>query len=229
MRDIILLHGALGSKAQLEKISALLSEQYRTHLLNLPGHGGEPFSSEAFSMRSFAAHVVAYIHTHQLHQPAIFGFSMGGYVAMQIAADHPGLVGSIITLGTKFYWDATIATREVKHLQTEVIEEKIPAFAKELAARHSPLDWKDQMRRTAGLLISLGEKNSLELASYSKIEIPCLLLLGDRDKMITLSETTDVYHALPNAAMAVLPYTAHPIEKIDIELLKFFIDRFIAS
>jgi hypothetical protein len=53
-----------------------------------------------------------------------------------------------------------------------------------------------------------------------------MLLLGDRDKMVLLEETVAVYKSLPNAQMAVLPCTAHPIEQVDIALLDFFVRRF---
>ena len=55
---------------------------------------------------------------------------MGGYVALQLANKHPKYVQKIITLGTKFAWDKETAAKEVKMLNPEKIEEKIPAFAK---------------------------------------------------------------------------------------------------
>ena len=41
------------------------------------------------------------------------------------------------------------------------------------------------------------------------------VVLGDRDKMVTLDETLEVYKNLPNAQLAVLPNTPHPIEMIN--------------
>ena len=227
MKDIILLHGAIGSARQLEPLADSLKKKYNIHLLNLPGHAGKPFPKQGFSMEGFADAVAEYLDKNNIQTVSIFGYSMGGYIAMIFAQNYPGRVEKIITLATKFYWDEIVATRETAMLQAETIELKIPAFARELEKRHAPLDWKEQLAHTRDLLTRLGKKNDLTSGNYKKITIPCLLMLGDRDKMVTLSETVDVYTALPNASLAVLPKTPHPIEKIPISLLKFTIDRFM--
>ena len=67
----------------------------------------------------------------------------------------------------------------------------------------------------------------LQFQDYAAINIPVLLLLGDRDKMITLEETIAVFNQLPNAQMAMLPGTPHPIEQVDISLLSFLIEKFL--
>jgi len=227
MKHIVLLHGAIGSKQQLEPLAGKLKEQFTVHLLNLPGHGGEPFPAEGFSMETFAAAVLQYLDQQNINTVSFFGYSMGGYVAMLFAKKYPQRVEKIVTLATKFLWDENIAAKEIKMLQPEIIEEKLPAFAAELQKRHAPLDWKEQLLQTQGLLNSLGKQNVLAIPGYEAITTPCLLMLGDRDKMVTLAETVDVYTALPNASLAVLPQTSHPIEKADTGLLQFYIERFL--
>ena len=68
----------------------------------------------------------------------------------------------------------------------------------------------------------------MQLQDYTDIKTPSLLLLGDRDKMISTDETFAVYKQLPNAQLGILPATAHPIEKANIATLSFFIEQFIA-
>jgi pimeloyl-ACP methyl ester carboxylesterase len=227
MKDILLLHGAIGSKVQLEPLAKMLEGKFRIHLLNLPGHGGEAFPPSGFSIEVFADAVLQYLDEQAITTISFFGYSMGGYVAMYFARKYPQRVEKIITLATKFYWDETVAAKEIKMLQPPAIEEKIPAFAKELANRHAPLDWKEQLIYTQQLLHALGKNNVLTLEAYKDISASCLLMLGDRDKMVTLEETVNVYIQLPGSSLAVLPKTHHPIEKADLELLKFYIERFV--
>lgn len=227
MKDILLLHGAIGSKAQLEPLAKMLEEKCNVHLLNLPGHGGEAFPSTGFSIEGFAEAVLQYLDDHAINRISFFGYSMGGYVALYFAKKYPQRVNKVITLATKFYWDDMVADKEIKMLQPQVIEEKIPAFAQELATRHAPLDWKQQLLNTQQLLTALGKNNTLQSEDYRDISTPCLLMLGDRDKMVTLAETMDVYTWLPEASMAVLPQTGHPVEKADPELLVFHISHFL--
>lgn len=226
MQHLLLLHGAIGAKDQFELLAANLKERFIIHRVNFNGHGGEAFAT-AFSIPAFAEEVHAYIQQHQLERVSIFGYSMGGYVAMHLAKHHPEMVGKIITLATKFHWDEATAEKEVKMLDAATIEQKIPAFAKQLEARHQPNDWKMLLEKTKQMLLEMGRQNPLQLVDYKSIPHPCLLLLGDKDKMITLDETLAVQHALPNAIYSSLPGTPHPIEQVNPEMLASFIIEFV--
>jgi pimeloyl-ACP methyl ester carboxylesterase len=225
MHPILLLHGALGAKTQLEPLAGLLRQRYEVHLINFSGHGGVA-SEGAFSIACFAAEAAQYLDDRQLPALPVFGYSMGGYVAMYLARHMPGRLSRIITLGTKYHWDEGTAAREAGMLDPALIEEKTPAFAEALRQRHAPADWKALLRATAALMQALGSAPALEAADYAAITQPCLLMVGDRDKMVTLQETVAVYKALPEAQLAVLPATPHPLEKVDTALLATFIQRF---
>jgi pimeloyl-ACP methyl ester carboxylesterase len=152
---------------------------------------------------------------------------MGGYVAYYLAKQHPQLIGKVVSLATKFYWDEETAAKEIKMLQPEVMEQKVPALAALLKQRHHPNDWKEVVQKTAGMLIEMGNDNPLKLVDYSTIKQPCLVMLGDKDKMVSLEETVAVLKQLPNGQLCVLPNTKHPIEAVDTELLSYMIKRFI--
>lgn len=227
MQTILLLHGALGTEKQLQPLAELLSKDYHVHTLSFSGHGGRAFDNGPFSIPLFAADVLAYMNQHGIATTSIFGYSMGGYVGMYLAKHHPDKVSKVITLATKYYWDATTAAKEVQMLDAEKIVAKIPAFAKTLEERHASNNWKQVLAYTAEMMLQLGNDNPLKTADYSSVQHPSLIMLGDRDKMVTLEETMAVYKSLPNAQLAILPNTPHPIEQVDVELLAYFIKRFV--
>ena len=107
-----------------------------------------------------------------------------------------------------------------------MIEEKVPAFARLLAERHTASDWKMVVSRTAQLIEELGHQALLKPHDYAQIVTPCMLMMGDRDNMVSFQETIEVYKALPLAQLTVLPDTAHPLEKADVPLLAYYIRRF---
>jgi len=227
MESIILLHGALGSKAQLEALSNLLGKRYQVHLLDFVGHGGRSLPTDGFTMQELADELVQFIQDKQLTQPHVFGYSMGGFAAMLACRQQPHLLGKLITLATKYYWDTEIAAKESKMLQPEIVAAKVPKFAEVLANRHSPTDWKQLMLATAAMMQQLGANIPLQTEDYATISNPCLLMLGDRDKMVTLEETRAVYQQLPNAQLAVLPNTPHPIEQVEVGLVAYTVERFV--
>ena len=227
MQPIILVHSAAGAMDQLAELENNLAHSLLVHRLNFSGHGGLPFAGELFSIQLFAEEVIRFLDKQEIESTHIFGYSMGGYVAMYLAKFHPHRVKKIITLATKFNWNETIAAKEINMLDPAVIEKKLPAFAGSLEKRHAPNNWKTVLEKTAAMLFEMGKDNPLKPGDLKDIQHETLLLLGDRDKMITAEETRDVYKMLHHAQMVILPDTPHPVEMVNTARLASEIRLFI--
>jgi len=227
MKTILLLHGAIGSKKQLDPLASYLKKSFDVHAINFDGHGGETMT-EAFSIKRFSENVLAYLETNQMKEVAIFGYSMGGYVALYLAKLHPEKISKIFTLATKFSWTPEIAQQEIKMLDADKIVAKIPAFANELQLRHMPNDWKTVLQKTSEMMVALGNENPLKREDFKDIKIPVSLNVGDKDMMVSVEETRKVYENLPNAVFNILPDMQHPIEKVNIQKLAISIEAFFA-
>ncbi len=228
MQQLLLLHGAIGAMSQFSDIENKLSSSFLISRLNFSGHGGLPFVEQPFSIKNFATEVIIFLDKNNIERINIFGYSMGGYVAMFLARHYPKRVDKIITLATKFSWDEAIAANEINMLNPAKILEKLPGFAAGLQKRHAPNNWQTVLEKTVIMLREMGAHNPLHADDYKDIRQPVLLMLGDRDKMVTLDETLQVYKSLPLAQLAVLPNTAHPIERVNRDRLAFEISSFLA-
>jgi pimeloyl-ACP methyl ester carboxylesterase len=226
MHHLLLLHGAAGSATQMKALENILREDYEVHCPDLPGHGNHS-SEKAFSIPFFAGYIKDYCDKKQLDTINIFGYSMGGYIAFYLAKKHPGWISRVVTLATKFDWNETIASKEIEMLQADVIERKVPQFARVLEQRHAANNWKLVLEKTAIMLSGLGRRNEINAQDLPGIETQSLLMLGDRDKMVSLEETVSIFKSMPHASMAILPGTPHPLEQADPELIAFFIRKFI--
>jgi pimeloyl-ACP methyl ester carboxylesterase len=219
MRPLLLLHGALGSASQLNPLKASLEEHgLIVHTLNFSGHSGEPFSKQ-FGIETFAADVVNFLKLHHLHQVDIFGYSMGGYVALWLAHRYPDMVVKIVTLGTKFDWSPESAAKEIKKVDPDKILEKVPAFARILEQRHTPNNWKELLQKTGNMMEQLGHKPLLTEEVLKNIKSDVLILRGDLDDMADLMYSKKVAEMLPHAKFASLEKTPHPIERVDVKFL----------
>ena len=227
MQPLLLLHGAIGAPDQLLPLAERLGGMCKVFTPGFSGHGDCPASASPFSIQLFAEDVLQFMEQNQLDTVSILGYSMGGYVALYLAKNYPEKIDKVITLATKFHWDAETAESETQKLNSQKIEQKLPDFAETLKQRHLVNDWKTVLQKTAEMMISLGNNNTLSAEDYRNISAPTLLLLGDRDKMVTLEETVAVYRSLPDARMGVLPGMAHPIEQADLEALSFNIAHFL--
>ncbi len=219
MNKLILLHGALGSKVQLESLSSSLSSLFDIYTLNFSGHGGEPFPESPFNLETFSQELRDYIIINGLHGVHVFGYSMGGYVALKVAQSNPDLIGKIFTLGTKFDWNPLSADRETQKLNPEIIVEKVPAFAQRLRALHEPNDWRELVDKTKKLMLTLGHNPLLSKTELLEITNDCVIALGDEDNMVTQEETEWAVNHLHFGSLKLLPQTPHPIEKVDVNLL----------
>lgn len=218
MKTIILLHGALGAKDQFISLSnELIQEGFNVLSFNFSGHGKSPFLSQ-FGIEQFAKELEQYIKDNHLEKLSVFGYSMGGFVALYLAIRQPNLLGNIITLGTKFEWSSEISQKEIKMLDSEIILEKQPKFGELLKTRHGH-EWKSLLKKTSEMMIQLGNKNMLSKDEISCIENKVMIGLGDKDNMVSLEETSAVYKLLKNSSMYMLPGTKHPIESVNVKVL----------
>lgn len=221
---LLLLHGALGTRNQFAQIKPLLEAHFDVYDFNFEGHGGV-ISEGEYSITHFAKNTKDFIHTNDLGSVSIFGYSMGGYVALKLALESPELIEKMATLGTKFAWTKASAAAEVKMLNPDVIEEKVPHFAQLLKEMHAPLDWKAVMRNTAEMMLNLGNGEALVEDDFKKINHTVCLGIGAKDKMVSQEETEKVQGWLPNSICNVLEGAPHPIEKVDPDSLFEYIKK----
>lgn len=224
MPQLLLLHGALGSERQMEPLKRLLQDTFECYSFSFEGHGEREVEGE-LGIARFAENVRVFIKEHGLKKPVVFGYSMGGYVALYLEAQHPGTFEEIITLGTKFNWNPDIAAREVRMLQPEIIEEKVPKFAAHLERMHAPNDWKENMRATADMMERMGDHPPLNDVDLSHVACPVRLTLGGKDNMVTEAETMHVEAQLSNVEFHLFEAFEHPLEKVNVSQLTAFIRK----
>ncbi|MBL0341984.1 MAG: alpha/beta hydrolase [Bacteroidetes bacterium] len=222
---LILLHGALGSSSQFDSLKEKLLRNNQVHSFNFAGHGGKAIPDQLLSIDMFTEEVLSFIEQHKLESVNIFGYSMGGYVAVNLAHKVPGKVKAIMTLATKFDWSPESSLKEIAMLDVTKMEQKIPDFVRELNLLHVPNDWKLLVEKLVLLMKNLGE-NPIGNDAFKSIQIPIRLLVGDNDKMVSVQSTYEVFKQFVHGSMVVLPDTLHPFEYVNQERLLFEISDF---
>jgi len=216
---ILLLHGALGSRDQLKPLANVLKPDHSVFRINFYGHGKAAPATHPFRLDAFADQVADWMDRQERKRINIFGYSMGGYVALQLARKHPEKVNRIVTLGTKLNWNPEGASKEINMLNPKLIEEKVPAFAAMLKDRHGADHWREMLKRTAEMMLDLGDGAAWSESDFKEVNVPVKLMLGTSDQMVTQAETERTAQWISGATMQLLPDVPHPIEKIDPEML----------
>lgn len=221
---IILVHGALGDASQMAPLAARLrdggvGDGATIDAVELEGHGATPARERPFRIEYFAENVLEHLERRGLDRADLFGYSMGGYVALHLAATAAARVRRVATLATKLAWTQEVAAREMAMLDPATIRAKVPRFAEALERRHSASGAETVLRLTADLLGSLGGRPLLGPDVFATISHPVRLAVGDRDATVGLDETAVAARALPNGELEVYPRTPHPFEKVSLERL----------
>lgn len=218
MKNLILLHGALGHSDLFKYYQEKLSIYFNIYTPLFSGHGNVDLDETGITIEKYTQELAEFIEQEKLNNVHIFGHSMGGYIALYCASQNPGKINSIMTLGTKFNWTEEQALKESKMLNPDIIIEKIPKYA-ELLELHHGTKWKKLLPAIAKMMVSLGENPPLKGPVLAAINIPVQIMVGDQDHMVSIEESVEVFKILPNAKLAVLPDTKHSMEKVRPDLL----------
>lgn len=218
MEKFLLLHGALGSKNDFENIEESLGKQYHLFSINFMGHDSTETEIPELSIEKLATQVLRWMEQQKIDSIHIFGYSMGGYVALYLARHYPTKVKKMITLGTKFNWNQEEANKQIRFLNPSKMLEKVPQFAEKLASVYGEDKWKILVNSTAHLMHQLGINRLLD-SDFELIKHSTLLCIGSQDTMVTEEETRHVHSLLKNSNMLIMANTKHPIEEVSIDYL----------
>jgi pimeloyl-ACP methyl ester carboxylesterase len=114
---MVLLHG--GASRGWQSFQSLVPGLFgRCHLyaLDLRGHGKSGWTPGGYTLANFADDIIAFVE-ERVGKPAIlFGHSLGGRIALLVAAARPDLVSAVVVADTPFSNDTLrariVATRE---------------------------------------------------------------------------------------------------------------------
>jgi pimeloyl-ACP methyl ester carboxylesterase len=189
--------------------------------------GGEP----ADTVTGMAAHVVAFVHALGLKQVDLLGFSLGGFVAQQVALENPDLIRRIVLAGTgpeggegMDAFTPTVAehaTQEIPVVENFLYLFFSPSDASQAAGRafwqrrHMRLDqdipssmaaMKAQAAAIArwGVVPAKGRYSQLK-----KITQPALIVNGKHDIMVPSINSFVLQQHIPNATLILYPDSGH--------------------
>lgn len=232
---VILVHGFASSLHTWSKWQARLDDNYRVISLDLPGHGLSRVPQETEAGIGYFVEIVdALADRLSVDRFTLAGSSMGGNVAWQYALQHPEKLDGLVLVDASG-WGMSgddrseapfifrllripVARMLIKDLDlSSLIEDGLrdsfadPSFVTdEMAERYAALSRAPGHR---DVLLSLAAGSaSRDKASRERlaaINVPTLILWGDRDKLVPVTHAARFEDAIPNAVATIYENVGH--------------------
>jgi len=216
-RPLVVLHGAYMTIGTMGEIVPSLAETRQVVAVELQGHGHTADVDRPLSYEQMADDVAALMRHLGIEQGDVFGFSMGGGVALQAAIRHPELVRKLVVASVAYTSDgmhpellAMIETITPEVFAGSPIEEAY------LRTAPNPEDFPTLVAKLKQLDM---EPYAWPPEDIRGIAAPTLYIVGDSDA-IRLEHAVELFRllgggvmgdltGLPKSQLAVLPATTH--------------------
>lgn len=217
-RPIVLLHGAFCTiESCFGRLIEQLAARRQVIAVELQGHGHTADIDRPLSTVSMADDVAALLDRLRIESADVYGYSMGGGVAMQLAVRHPERVRRLVIAGTALTRDGAQPgmSEMIRSIKPEMMENTPFHDAYRRTSPH-PEKFRTLVAKVQGLDLLDG----YPLDQIRQIKAPVLFLLGDADgptvehgaavlRLFGGGAFGDTGAPRARAQLAVLPGTSH--------------------
>lgn len=230
---LLALHGFTGSSASWQPLIGQLAATRCTIAVDLIGHGQSdaPADPARYHADACVADLVAILDLLGLEQTAVLGYSMGGRIALQLAATKPERISALVlesaTAGIRDNAERQqrIASDETlaRMIEEQGIDafvrywQQIPLFASQAQLPNAVRDHLAAQRlrnNPAGLAASLrgmgAGQQPPQWEHLARLRMPVLLLAGEHDHKYR-GLAAAMHTALPQARITIVPNAGHTI------------------
>jgi pimeloyl-ACP methyl ester carboxylesterase len=220
---VVLVHG-LGANAEYWRNLApyLAHSGFRVYIPDLLGYGRSDHPADfSYSVRDEAAVVVGFMDALGLKQVELGGWSMGGWIAVLVAAEHPDRISRLMlfdaaglgippTFDTSLFTPSTLAQLDQLKALLSPQPQPIPAFIARDVLRNIRLDGWVVQRALATMLTGQDAIDN----DLPQLKMPVLLVWGSLDLITPLGRGETMHRLIPQSELDVFPGCGHmaPIE-----------------
>ena len=163
-KPVILLHGNGGSHHSLETTTRQLAQAgYMVYAIDSRGQGANKKLDE-YHYKDMAEDVYQFIQQKNLVKPAVFGYSDGGIIALQLEVMYPGTFGAITTGGANIFIPGALEQSFIDKLMAD----ENPSPLKKMLMYEPTMTIEDMQTIQAPSLIMSGE-NDIILPEHTKL------------------------------------------------------------
>jgi len=203
--DVVLLHGWGQNIAMMKPIGDRLQKNHRITILDFPGFGESEEPKTALTVYDYCEILEELLKKLKVKKPVIMGHSFGGRIAIIYASRNE--VEKVVLFGSpciRKEVKPSLKLRMLKSLKKIPGINKLEGFAKNHMGSR---DYKNASEIMKKILVNVVNEDLSECAK--KINVPTLLIWGDRDTEAPVEDAKELEKIIPDAGLIVLPNSTH--------------------
>jgi len=223
---IVFSHGLLWSNRMFDNQVTVLKDKYRVIAYDHRGQGQSEVAESGYDMDTLTDDAIALIETLKLGKVHFVGLSMGGFVAMRIAARRPDLIKTMILIETSADPEPQENVLKYKLLSLVarwfglalVAKSVMPimfgqTWLNDSARADEHQYWKTQLLNNHRTGITRAVKGVVNrngvVDELSNIQMPTLILVGDEDVATVPAKAETIHAAIPQSKLVYIPQAGH--------------------
>jgi pimeloyl-ACP methyl ester carboxylesterase len=213
---VVLVHGLASRGDDWAALLPTLARRHRVYALDLLGYGSSDRPHVDYSIALETDVVRGFLDSLHLQRTDLVGVSMGGWIALKLAAEHPERVRKLVLIDSAgFNFPTTLTADSFTPHNIEELQKLIDLQTDR--APHIPVfvarDFLRVNREHAWILkaqfASMLSRRDLMDGRVSRVTMPTLLLWGTRDLLTPYSLGVRMQRELPNATLVPLNGCGH--------------------
>ena len=213
-KPIILLHGWLASLETMMPIQKHLAKNFKVYNVDIIGFGKSDLPDSPLNTDDFGDFLKEFIDILKIENPILIGHSHGGRTIIDYAGRNLGKINKIILIdsaGIKpkrspSYYMKVYSFKTVKNVM-KVFPKKFEKAREKALEKFGSNDYKDSpevLRKTMSIILNEDQKSIMP-----NINVPTLLIWGDKDTATPLSDAKQMEKLIPNSGIALLKDAGH--------------------
>jgi len=207
-QPLVLLHGAFGVVEGWVGVLPTLTQTHQVILVELQGHGRTGDIDRPLSFGPMADDVAALLRQLKLEPADVFGYSMGGRVALALAIRHPDLVRKLAILGTTAGTPKDTYEPETYQQLMSITPEtfNFPQVKDPYTSvAPDPSQWPVLVSKIVQANI---DSQGFPAQDLQSIQSPTLIMQGDHEG-VRPEHAVEMYRNIPRAQLAIFPNGDH--------------------
>jgi pimeloyl-ACP methyl ester carboxylesterase len=215
---LVLIHGFGLNRGIWRDMATHYLADYQVILPDVRGHGESDAPEGAYPMALLTDDLVGLLDHLEIEQAVVCGHSMGGYIALAFAAQHPERLAGLGLITSRAEADSAEKKEGRVRLAETVQEQGSSALAETLAPRlsHDPAVVKrayDLIAATppagiSGAALGMAERPD-RTALLDQLDVPTLVVAGEEDQIVPLAYARHLAESLTKGRLIEIPGAGH--------------------